>query len=130
MGRAEHEHETRSSGRPNSIGAVERAQFALGLLNGKWVVPLLDALAGRPRRHGELYRALEPGLSEKVLTETLRRMEAAKLVQRTATRDIPPSVLYALTDTGRSLLDLINSMSDWTASHWTELVNVAELAEG
>lgn len=124
MGQAGQERDPQWSDRAGPVGAVERAQFALRLLNGKWVVPVLDALARQPRRHGELRRALGPKLSEKVLTETLRRMEAAQLIRRSVTHKIPPSVLYTLTDTGRSLLDPVQRMSDWTASHWQDLARL------
>ena len=101
----------------HSSSVVRSAQHALRLLGGKWVVPILDALASRPQRHGELRKALGSGLHEKVMTETLRRMESAQLLTREARPGIPPFVLYALTDLGRSLLQLVEQLAAWTDSH-------------
>lgn len=110
-------------------GPIERAQFALSLLGGKWVVPIVYALASSPRRHGELRRALGPKLHEKVLTETLRRMEMAHLIRRDVVAQIPPSVSYSLTDTGRSLLEPIHHLSMWTTNYRTLVDLKQELAE-
>ena len=98
---------------------VEAARTALDYLGGKWVVPVVAALSRRPLRRGDLSRALEPyvegeRLHDKVLTETLRRMEAAGFVDRTATSDMPPVVVYQLTPDGRSLIAPILHLAAWT----------------
>lgn len=122
-----------SEGRPLQgvavVRAIERAQFALGLLGGKWVVPIVYVLASRPSRHGELRRALGPKLHEKVLTETLRRMEEARLIQRDVVAQIPPSVSYSLTDAGRSLLEPIQHLSEWTTGYWRQIEPQEKVAE-
>lgn len=102
---------------PSPLSMVVKAQIALSLLGGKWVVPILDVLSTRPRRHGELRRALGPRLHEKVLTETLRRMEKAGLINREVVSGLPPSVLYALTDLGHSLLEPVEHLAEWTDAH-------------
>lgn len=98
------------------------AQVALDVLGGKWVVPIIGVLAVRPHRHGELQRALGPGLHQKVLTETLRRMEAAGLLVRRVVADVmPPSVVYVLTDFGATLLEPIEHLAAWGALHQRQL---------
>lgn len=61
---------------------------ALSLIEGRWVLPVLRALESGPMRRHVLHRRLHP-ISDKVLTETLRRMEAADLVRRTAIASVP-----------------------------------------
>lgn len=120
--------EERPSGRPAledrvDVQLVEAARVALDLIAGKWVITVLAALNAGPRRRGQLRQALGPALAgmrlhEKVLTETLRRMEAAGLVERTATDEMPPAVLYRLTPMGRSLLQPVGDLARWTRMHY------------
>jgi DNA-binding HxlR family transcriptional regulator len=100
---------------------VVDAQAALQVLNGKWVVPIVIVLGAGPRRHGELQRALGPRLHQKVLTETLRRMETLGLLTRSVVAEIPPSVTYILTDLGATLLEPIAQLAAWMATHGDEL---------
>ena len=73
---------------------------------------LLPALAQGPLRNGALLRKIE-GISQKVLTQTLRQMEAAGLVLRTEYPTVPPSVDYALTPLGVQLVEPIELIYDW-----------------
>lgn len=101
---------------------VADAQVALNVLGGKWVVPIIGVLAARPHRHGELQRALGPALHQKVLTETLRRMEAARLLDRRVVAGVmPPPVVYLLTDFGASLLEPIEHLAAWAGLHEKQL---------
>jgi DNA-binding HxlR family transcriptional regulator len=100
---------------------VVDAQAALQVLSGKWVVPIVIVLDAGPRRHGELQRALGPRLHQKVLTETLRRMEALGLLTRSVVAEIPPSVTYSLTDLGVTLVEPIVQLAAWAAMHGDEL---------
>ena len=100
---------------------VVDAQAALQVLSGKWVVPIVIVLGAGPRRHGELQRALGPRLHQKVLTETLRRMEALGLLSRSVVAEIPPSVTYSLTGLGVTLLEPIVQLAAWAATHGDEL---------
>ena len=95
---------------------VEQARVTLEVLGGKWVVPIVGVLSSGAHRHSGLRVALGAGsVSQKVLTETLRRMEAAGLVVRHVKGDVPPAVLYGLTDLGRSLLVPIRHLADWAS---------------
>lgn len=73
----------------------------LDLLANKWTALAIGALEDGPQRFGELRRRLE-GISPKVLSATLKRLEEHDLVTRTAYAEVPPRVEYALTDLGLS----------------------------
>lgn len=90
-------------------------QRALSLVGAKWTLLILHELMERRRRFSELERALS-GASPKVLTERLREMEQAGLVTRTVHAEVPPRVEYALTDQGRALHPIIDSLGAWGAT--------------
>jgi DNA-binding HxlR family transcriptional regulator len=89
---------------------------AVEVIGGKWKVSILWALAERPRRPGELRRGVK-GISEKMLIQQLRQMEADGLVERTAYPEIPPRVEYALTRLGHSLNEALIPLGDWGETH-------------
>jgi DNA-binding HxlR family transcriptional regulator len=91
-------------------------QEVLGRLGDKWVPLVLTALRDGPRRHGELARTLA-GARQKVLTQTLRGLERDGLVTRSVTAGMPVRVDYALTPLGRSLLDVVDVVSQWADEH-------------
>ena len=103
------------------VAQAADARAALQVLSGKWVVPILLVLGAGPLRHGELQRALDPRLHQKVLTETLRRMETLGLLTRSVVAEIPPSVTYVLTDLGITLLEPIAQLATWTTAHGDRL---------
>ncbi|MDX2194138.1 MAG: helix-turn-helix domain-containing protein [Gemmatimonadales bacterium] len=90
--------------------------LVLGLLADKWTIPVIHALARGTRRTGELRRGLA-GVSQKVLTQTLRRLEAHGLVERTVHPEVPPRVEYALTALGRSLDEPLARICAWVERH-------------
>lgn len=85
-------------------------------LGDKWTVYVVVELAGGVRRFKELQR-LVPGISQRMLTLTLRRLERDGLVTRTVHPTIPPQVEYELTRTGRSMTGLIKALIDWSLAH-------------
>ncbi|MEV7107450.1 winged helix-turn-helix transcriptional regulator [Streptomyces atroolivaceus] len=85
---------------------------AIDVIDGKWKTALLWLLESGPSRPGELRRKL-PGLSEKVLTQALREMEADGLVHREVHDVLPLKTLYSLTGFGRELSDALAPLSDW-----------------
>ncbi|MFE9702273.1 winged helix-turn-helix transcriptional regulator [Streptomyces sp. NPDC005930] len=87
-----------------------RAVFEL--LANKWTGLAITALEAGPRRFGELRRKLE-GVSPKVLTQTLRRLEDNGLVVRTVYPEVPPRVEYELTDLGRGALEPLAHLRTW-----------------
>ena len=88
------------------------ARLAVEILSDKWAAVTLFALDRGPRRRGELVQMIG-GISRKVLTQTLRRLQDYGLVQRLAHAEAPPRVEYVLTDLGRTLVEPIESLQDW-----------------
>lgn len=92
----------------------------LGRLADRWTALLLEQLADGPRRFGEL-RSRAPGISEKMLTQTLRSLERDGLVGREPVDYTPPGVAYHLTELGRSLLEPLNAVRAWGLRHIDEV---------
>ncbi|MEV0371016.1 helix-turn-helix domain-containing protein [Streptomyces sp. NPDC050636] len=93
---------------------------AVDVIGGKWKVLLLWALAERPRRFGELKREL-PKISEKVLSQQLRELEADRIVHREVYDQTPPKVEYSLTGLGTSLNEALAPLGAWGREHMTDL---------
>lgn len=77
---------------------------------------LFQLFGGEVRRSSELERAM-PSISEKMLSQQLRQMEADGLVRRLPPQQIPPKVEYCLTDWGESLCPVLNALLRWAAVH-------------
>ena len=84
----------------------------LMLIGNKWKIFIIQQLMDKPFRFSELRRAI-PGISQKVLSSNLKEMESAGLVTRTVIPETPIRSEYALSDVGKSLLPLIDSMVEW-----------------
>ncbi len=84
----------------------------VALIGSKWKLLIIRNLLTRPWRFNELKRDLE-GISQKVLTDSLRSMEEDGLITRTVYPEVPPRVEYALSDLGRSLKPILDSMVEW-----------------
>ncbi|MFB7665398.1 winged helix-turn-helix transcriptional regulator [Kitasatospora sp. NPDC056138] len=88
----------------------------LDLLANKWSALAIGALETGPRRFGELQRHLE-GVSPKVLTQTLRRLEDAGFLSRTVYPAVPLHVEYELTDLGHSVARPLSGLREWVEQH-------------
>ena len=82
------------------------------LIGSKWKLLILRNLLARPWRFNELKRNLE-GISQKVLTDSLRSMEEDGIITRTVYPEVPPRVEYALSDLGESMRPIIKSMEEF-----------------
>lgn len=82
------------------------------LMGSKWKILILRNLRARPWRFNELRRDLE-GISQKVLTDSLRAMEEDGIVTRTVYPEAPPRVEYALSDLGESMRPILDAMEEW-----------------
>ena len=82
------------------------------LIGSKWKLLIMRNLLVRPWRFNELRRDLE-GISQKVLTDSLRSMEEDGIVTRTVYPEVPPRVEYALSQMGESMRPIIKAMEDW-----------------
>ncbi|MCT9082996.1 winged helix-turn-helix transcriptional regulator [Streptomyces fulvoviolaceus] len=89
-------------------------------LGDKWSLLLLVLLGGRPHRYNELHRSIE-GISQRMLTRTLRSLETDGLVWRRVHPTVPPSVEYGLTPLGRTLLEPLSALADWAVLHATDM---------
>lgn len=89
-------------------------------ISGKWTVMIVFALSQKSRRNGELKR-LVSGISHKVLTQTLRRLERDGVVARKVYPVVPPQVEYSLTPLGTSLVDLLSNLRLWADEHYGEV---------
>lgn len=86
------------------------------LIGSKWKLLILRNLFQRPWRFNELKKSLE-GISQKVLTDSLRSMETDGIITRTVYPEVPPRVEYALTEVGQSMRPIIKAMEDWGRSY-------------
>ena len=92
------------------------ARHVLELLAEKWALLVIHALSEGTRRTGELRRRVN-GVSEKMLVQTLRRLEAHGLVDRTSFPEVPPKVEYQLTALGRSLSSVVTALDRWVEAN-------------
>lgn len=95
------------------------------LIGNKWKLLILRNLLVRPWRFNELQKNLE-GISQKVLTDSLRSMEADGLITRTVYPEVPPRVEYALSDLGRSLRPILDAMRAWGEDYRMKSVALGE----
>lgn len=86
----------------------------------KWSTLVVGTLQNGPMRYTDLQRAV-PGISQRMLTLTLRQLHRDGLISRTAYAEVPPRVEYALTALGETLLDIVISLIDWAGAHHDEI---------
>ena len=84
----------------------------VSLIGSKWKLLIMRNLLVRPWRFNELQKSLD-GISQKVLTDSLRSMEADGIITRTVYPEVPPRVEYALSELGESMRQIIKSMEAW-----------------
>lgn len=82
------------------------------LIGSKWKLLIIRNLRMRPWRFNELHKSLA-GISQKVLTDSLRALEADGLVTRTVYAEVPPRVEYALSELGETLRPILDAMQQW-----------------
>jgi DNA-binding HxlR family transcriptional regulator len=110
----------------------------LDRVGDKWSVLVITLLGERGYRFSKLQRAIE-GISQRMLTLTLRQLERDGLVSRTVYATVPPRVDYALTELGASALESLSAFFQWATEHGTDIAkarqqydeaNAAEAAAG
>lgn len=84
----------------------------VALIGSKWKLLIMRNLLSRPWRFNELKKDLE-GISQKVLTDSLRSMESDGIITRTVYPEVPPRVEYALSDLGESMRPIMDAMEIW-----------------
>jgi DNA-binding HxlR family transcriptional regulator len=104
---------------------IERTRAALDLLDSKWSVAVIILLASGMHRHARLVDNI-PGLSKKVLTATLRKLERHGIVSRHVYPEIPVRVEYTLTTLGWQLTEPLMAIYEWAVAHESELADATE----
>src|SRR5438132_12470095 len=102
-------------GRPDPVGGCPLTA-ALAAIGGKWKLIVVYWLAESPKHFAGL-RQVMPGISQKVLTQQLRELMSDGIVHRQATGAVPAPVEYSLTDYGRSVFPLVESVRSWGRTH-------------
>ena len=92
----------------------------LDRVGDKWSVHVIALLGERGQRFSELRRAIE-GISQRMLTLTLRQLERDGIVSRTVHATVPPRVDYALTPLGESVLEPLSTLMHWAQQHGTDI---------
>ncbi len=94
----------------------------LSRIGDKWTVLVVNFLGGGPKRFNEIKREIG-GISQRMLTLTLRALERDGLLTRTVHPTVPPSVEYALTDLGRSLRTPVQALGEWALRNQTAMAD-------
>ncbi len=97
-------------------GHCPRLQHALELIGGRWTGSILLAVLAGARRFSDIRMAV-PGVSDRMLCDRLRRLEAEGLLERHAEKD-PSLVGYAPTEAGQALVPMLRALADWT-TRWS-----------
>jgi len=97
-------------------GSCMLVSDVLARVGSKWSILIIGALGHGPCRFSELKRDVQ-GISQRMLTLTVRGLERDGLIERTVTPSIPPRVDYALTDLGRSLLKPVSALGEWAVEN-------------
>lgn len=97
----------------------------LDLIADKWTVLIIHTLSKKTMRHNELARALGD-ISQKVLTQGLRKLERNGIILRTVFPVVPPKVEYALTSLGNSLIGVLGTLSGWSETHFSEVLRARQ----
>ncbi|MDD5199946.1 MAG: helix-turn-helix domain-containing protein [Terrimicrobiaceae bacterium] len=106
--------------RPSVLNPDCSSRAVLDRIADKWTALIIRVLSGGTKRHNEL-RRLIPGVSQKMLTQTLRSLENDGLVNRRLYPVVPPKVEYSLTPLGRSLIEPLDAICVWAEKHFPEL---------
>jgi DNA-binding HxlR family transcriptional regulator len=111
----------RKPSEPEVFQADCPTQRVLETIADKWSVIVIYALSQQEaRRYSELQRVIG-GISQKMLTQTLRKLERDGLVVRHVYPVVPPRVEYSLTPLGETLTELLKDICQWAAMHWDEI---------
>ncbi len=95
-------------------------QQVLDIIGNKWSVIIIYCLAYQTRRYKQLERKIE-GISQKVLTQTLRKLEKNGLIERKVYPVVPPQVEYSLTSLGETLIEPLALLAEWSEKHLAEI---------
>jgi DNA-binding HxlR family transcriptional regulator len=104
-------------------------RVVLDRIADKWAVLILGLLAKEPIRFNQLRRAIE-GLSQKVLSQTLKSLERDGLVHRKATATVPVTVEYSITPLGQTLTATVDALRIWAETHIDDILTAQQRYDG
>lgn len=110
----------------NIRDAACTSREVLAIIADKWTVLIIHILADRPHRHNEIARALG-NISQKVLTQALRKLERNGIITRHVYPVVPPKVEYALSPIGKSLVKSLTALADWAERHFRDVEGARRL---
>lgn len=113
-------HMVRKNAPPEGYSAECEWREVVELIGDKWTVLILKALCHRQLRYSQLHREI-PGISQKVLTASLRDLERDGIVKRTVHPVVPPRVEYELTELGSSVFDIVDALRSWSVEHLADI---------
>lgn len=105
---------------PNVLNGACPTRQVLDLIADKWTTLVIYLLAGGKHRYGELHKRIE-GISQKMLTQTLRQLEDDGLVNRRVYPEVPPRTEYELTPLGETLREPLSALCQWAEEHLPEV---------
>jgi len=100
-------------------------EAGIDVICGKWKPVILWKIKDAPLRFGAIQEKL-PAISQKMLTRQLRALEADRLVTRTEYPGMPPRVEYALTERGRTVIPILESLKDWAGTELADQISESE----
>ncbi len=100
-------------------------RLILDRIADKWTVLIVGALENKTKRFGELRKQIG-GISQKMLTQTLRGLERDGIVTRTIYAVVPPKVEYSLTELGRTLVHMFEAIRDWSESNIEDVLEARD----
>ncbi|MEV0897619.1 helix-turn-helix domain-containing protein [Actinoplanes sp. NPDC049802] len=128
-----HTEVTHSGAQLEPCGQADHADCGirdvLDRVGDKWSVLVIVELANGPRRFRQLQHAID-GISQRMLTLTVRRLERDGLVLRTVYATVPAQVDYRLTRIGASLTHLVKALADWSLEHRAAIASAREAYDG
>jgi DNA-binding HxlR family transcriptional regulator len=116
---------TEPQARPCVLDQNSHIRQVLDLIADKWTALIILGLSRDTKRYSELHREIG-GVSQKMLTQTLRRLENSGLIQRKVYPVVPPMVEYSLTPLGETLVNPLKTLCNWASEHFHEVELVKE----
>jgi DNA-binding HxlR family transcriptional regulator len=92
----------------------------LDVIGGKWKPMIIYALNDETLRFSQLLKRVQPKITQRMLTKQLRQLEEDGLITRKVYAEVPPKVEYSLTETGKSLMPILDQLCDWGYEHMGE----------
>jgi DNA-binding HxlR family transcriptional regulator len=111
---------TEPQARPCVLDQNSNIRQVLDLIADKWTALIILGLSRDTKRYSELHREIG-GVSQKMLTQTLRSLEKSGLIQRKVYPVVPPMVEYSLTPLGETLVPPLKTLCDWASEHFHEV---------